>query len=162
MNAIEMLESQHRQVETLFQDIENATSETRSALVEELVTKLSNHMQIEEEIFYPAAYDSGSSEVKHAYNEHDEAKPIMKEIAALKGDDGRLMTLVADLKEKISHHVEEEESSFFPRCESDLGEERLLDLAAEMEELLNRLNDQASTPSRERARTPDDSRGIVP
>jgi hemerythrin superfamily protein len=54
MNAVDLLESQHREVEKLFSKIENAKSTaTKGKLFEEIADKLAVHAAIEEHHFYP-------------------------------------------------------------------------------------------------------------
>ena len=54
MDVTKLLEADHRKVEELFDQIENAEGEERLPLLDELATSLKAHMQLEEEILYPA------------------------------------------------------------------------------------------------------------
>ena len=55
MSAIDLLESQHREVEELFSQIEAAKdNEKKAELFKELADKLAIHAAIEEHHFYPA------------------------------------------------------------------------------------------------------------
>ena len=53
-DAIALLKADHRKVEDLFEKFENARSDRKQALVQEICTELCIHATIEEEIFYPA------------------------------------------------------------------------------------------------------------
>jgi len=54
MNAIEMLKNQHRQVEELFEQFEDAESpEARRDIFNEIADALAVHATIEEKHFYP-------------------------------------------------------------------------------------------------------------
>ncbi len=55
IDAIELLESDHRHVEAWFADFDSATTMARrQTLAERICRALRIHMRIEEEIFYPA------------------------------------------------------------------------------------------------------------
>ena len=59
MSAIDLLESQHREVEKLFQKIEKASKgEDKMRLFEEIADKLAIHAAIEEHHFYPAVKEN--------------------------------------------------------------------------------------------------------
>jgi hypothetical protein len=54
MNAIEMLEQQHQEVDRLFAEIEGTCAEEKEALFDEIADSLAMHAAIEERHFYPA------------------------------------------------------------------------------------------------------------
>src|SRR3954466_6506700 len=54
MNAIEMLEEQHRDVEDLFEEIEEAEGAEKQEVFAEIADQLVIHSAIEEKHFYPA------------------------------------------------------------------------------------------------------------
>lgn len=63
-DATELLIADHKKVKALFEAFENADSSSKKAqLVAQICKELEVHVQIEEEIFYPA--------VKAALNDHD-------------------------------------------------------------------------------------------
>jgi len=114
MNAIDLLEKQHRLVEKLFRDFEAAEGDDdKKALFEQIADNLAVHCTIEERIFYPAVRARQTEEqLEEAFDEHHDAKKIILE--ALRdpdapGFDGK----VAALKGAIEHHVEEEEEELF-------------------------------------------------
>ena len=56
MNAIDMLEQQHREVEELFEEFEGAgegAKKTKERLCREIADALAIHAEIEEKLFYP-------------------------------------------------------------------------------------------------------------
>lgn len=136
MNAIDMLKTQHREAEALFEKLEKGPSRDRLPLLTELAKKLTGHMEIEEQLFYPAAYEVDTDEAEHAAEEHEEAKPLLDKLMRLEGDSPEFSATLRELKEKIQHHVEEEESELFPECERKLGAEELETLGEEMAQLL--------------------------
>lgn len=111
-DAIAMLREDHRKVEKLFKEFEEAKGDGRKEkLAHEIALELSVHAAIEEEIFYPACEGKVEEELlKESYVEHDSAKLLIAEIENGKGEsDEYFDSKVKVLQEQIEHHVEEEE-----------------------------------------------------
>lgn len=135
MEATEGLKAQHRQAEQLFSEIEQAQSpDAKRQLMQELADKLTLHMDLEENLFYPAVEEVDEGKVKHSYEEHNEVKPILARLLTLEGDEPEFAQLLQKAKESIEHHVREEEEELFPKCFEVLGADGLEDLGEEMEE----------------------------
>ena len=117
MKATEMLKQQHREVEGLFKELKSAGSGQRTALLERIEEKLQTHMQIEEDIFYPAVREQGMKKadeiVPEAYEEHAVVKLVLGTIPDIDPEDERFEAKMTVLEELIEHHVEEEESEIF-------------------------------------------------
>jgi hemerythrin superfamily protein len=118
-DAIALLKEDHRTVEKLFKQFEEAKGEGRKEkLARQICLELTVHTAIEEEIFYPACKGKIEDEdlLKEAYVEHDSAKLLMAEIEAGSGEtDDFFDAKVQVLSEQIEHHVEEEEKDLFPK-----------------------------------------------
>jgi len=113
-DAIALLKDDHRTVEKLFKDFEDAKGEGRKEkLAKQICLELSVHASIEEEIFYPACQGTVEEDLlKESYVEHDAAKLLIAEIEAASGQgDEYFDAKVKVLQEEIEHHVEEEERS---------------------------------------------------
>jgi len=110
-DAIALLKADHRTVEDLFEQFENASGDGRKRkIAEQICLELTVHAQIEEEIFYPACEGKVEEDLlKEAYVEHDGAKVLIAEIEAGGPDDEFYDAKVKVLSEQIEHHVEEEE-----------------------------------------------------
>ena len=110
-DAIELLKADHRKVEELFSDFEQATSSARKKkLAQEICLELTVHTKIEEEIFYPAVRGKIEEDtVTEAYVEHDGAKVLIAVIEAGDPSDQYYQSKVHVLSEQIKHHVHEEE-----------------------------------------------------
>lgn len=142
-DAIAMLREDHRTVEKLFKDFEEATGDGRKEkLAHEIALELSVHTALEEQIFYPACEGKIDEDLlKESYVEHDAAKLLIAEIENGKGEsDEYFDSKVKVLQEQIEHHVEEEEkprSGVFAQArEADLDLKALGEqLAAKKEEL---------------------------
>src|SRR5215208_2092233 len=111
-DAIALLKEDHRKVEKLFKEFEEAKGDGRKErLARQICLELSVHTAIEEEIFYPACQgkvDEGL--IKESYVEHDAAKLLIVEIETGEGESDEFFdSKVKVLQEQIEHHVEEEE-----------------------------------------------------
>jgi hemerythrin superfamily protein len=145
-DAIALLKEDHRTVEKLFKDFEEAKGNGRKEkLARQICLELTVHTMIEEEIFYPACDGKIEEDMlKEAYVEHDSAKLLIAEIEAGSGQsDDYFDAKVQVLSEQIEHHVEEEEKELFPevrKAEIDLdalGER----MAARKQELTKEFRD---------------------
>jgi len=112
-DAIALLKEDHREVEKLFKQFEEAKGDGRKQkLAHQICLELIVHSEIEEMIFYPACEGTvDEDELKEGYVEHDAAKLLIAEIEAAEdgADDDFFDTKVKVLSEEIEHHVEEEE-----------------------------------------------------
>lgn len=110
-DAIALLKADHRKVEDLFEQFENAKGDgKKQKIAEQICLELKVHAMIEEEIFYPACEGAVEDDMlKEAYVEHDGAKLLINEIEAGGPDDAFYDAKVKVLSEEIEHHVEEEE-----------------------------------------------------
>jgi hemerythrin superfamily protein len=130
-DVIEMLEKDHRKVETLFEQIKGSKGAARAKHVERLVADLRLHMKVEESIVYPAIakqVDGGDDMVEEAKTEHKGAKKALDDVEKLSPDkpgfDGALTMLEAG----ISHHVAEEEGEVFPQLRKSVTGDELSEL----------------------------------
>jgi len=134
MDAIELLESQHREVEKLFAKIEKAKSEdVKAQLFEELADNLAVHASIEEHQFYPAVKAKRTEDILlEALEEHVGIKRILADLLETEASDETFDAKISVLKEQVSHHVKEEESELFPKVKKLFDSEQLEALGQEM------------------------------
>ena len=134
MDAIELLESQHREVESLFSEIEDAgDSAAKAELFEELADKLAIHAAIEEHHFYPAVKAERTEDILlEALEEHLGIKRVLADLLKTDADDQTFDAKIKVLEETVSHHVEEEESDLFPKVRKLFDKERREALGQEM------------------------------
>lgn len=111
-DAISLLKSDHRQVESWFEEFQSARADTRKQdLARRICQALEVHTQIEHEIFYPAFLEAtGEEDIHHeAEVEHEGAKKLIAEIESSGPGDDYFDAKVKVLSEMIKHHVNEEE-----------------------------------------------------
>src|SRR5437899_8934517 len=81
MDAIELLESQHRDLKALFQKCEMANGEAKRQLFEKIADALAVHAAIEEKHFYPATRSARSEEsLQEAVDEHLSMKRLVADL----------------------------------------------------------------------------------
>ena len=148
-----MLESQHREVEHLFEEFEGAKSTAdKQQVFFQIADKLALHAAIEEKLFYPASKAEDTEDLLlEAAEEHLSVKRLIADLLALDAKDETFEAKVSVLKEQVEHHVEEEEDELFPKVEKALDKTILEALEQEMvatqEEILAKGNPRDQVPS---------------
>jgi len=159
-DAIALLKQDHRTVEALFAEFEDADDTEQSDLATRICQLLTVHTQIEEELLYPAAKEAFGEEddelVYEAEIEHGSAKDLIAKIEALSSDDPTFKPLVTVLAEYVKHHVKEEEKELFPSLkdtELDLKQmgSQLAERKFELMEQMGIEAEEAPTPKRKRS-----------
>ena len=135
MNAIDLLTSQHREVEGLFEQIEETEDpEEKFNFVQDIADAFGAHASIEEQIFYPAAYQKKTKEtLEEAVEEHLSAKRLVADLLEMSPEDQNFEAKIKVLKEQIEHHVKEEEGTLFPEVRAEMSPEMLETLGGQME-----------------------------
>lgn len=120
-DATTLLRADHKLVDLLFEQYENAKSTTKKkALVAQICMELTVHAQIEEEIFYPQVKDvlKDHELIPEATVEHATLKSLIAQLE--KGEPGDEMydAKVKVLSEYVKHHVKEEQNEIFPKVKA--------------------------------------------
>lgn len=163
-DAIELLKQDHREVENLFSQFEDADETERVPLAEQICVALTVHAQVEEELFYPAAKEAlaqqGVELVAEAEVEHNSLKQLIGEINGSSPEEEAFEARLTVLKEYVQHHVREEEEKLMPMVRSadvdleDLGE-RISDRKSTlMEGMLSKTSASKKKPGRVHVPTP--------
>lgn len=123
-DACDLLEADHKAVRKLFDEYRTLTeSRGRAAqtqkrvLAERICTALTVHMQLEEEIFYPAARGAIKDKalLNEATVEHASARDLVAQIRGMDASDELFDARVQVLGEYVDHHVKEERTELFPK-----------------------------------------------
>jgi hemerythrin superfamily protein len=152
MSAIDLLESQHREVEKLFKRIEKAKSgEEKIRLFEDIADKLAIHASIEEHHFYPAVKEKRTEDILlESLEEHLMIKRTLADLMKLDVGDEQFDPKIKVLKEEVEHHVGEEEKDLFPKVKKILSADELdaleQEMVAEQDELEEEGNPRESIP----------------
>lgn len=118
-DAVTDLMADHRKVEDLFKQYEKAKADPakKQQIFQQIAMELKVHTQIEEEVFYPASREFvDDDEVNEAIVEHQAAKDLIAQLEEMDPSDEMYDAKVTVLQEQIEHHVEEEETEYFPDC----------------------------------------------
>lgn len=142
MNAISLLEKDHRTVERIFDQLEKLTGDgsprKKRELCEKLVRELSIHSAIEEMIFYPEvkkAIPEAKEMVLESLEEHNVVKWELDAIQSSKIEDAHLDAKIKVLKDAVMHHVEEEENNLFPMVSERMKAATLTDIGKRLEQV---------------------------
>lgn len=135
MNAIDLLKSQHREVEQLFSKLEKAKgAKSKRAAFEAVADALAAHATIEEHQFYPAVKAKRTEDILlESLEEHLGIKRVLADLLQISADDETFDAKAKVLKEQVEHHVEEEEEDLFPKVKKLLAKEELEELGANLE-----------------------------
>lgn len=132
MNAVDLLASDHREVENLFSQYESATdADSKTEIAHQVVHDLAVHGEIEELRFYPRlreVLDDGDRLADEAIEEHLAVKETLNAIDSMTADDGGFDDRMRELMGQVRHHVEEEERELFPGIRQALSDEDLREL----------------------------------
>lgn len=141
MNAIVMLEAQHREVEKLFAKIEKSKDPgDKDELFTQLADKLAIHAAIEEHHFYPSVKAKRTEDILlESLEEHLAIKRVLADLLEIDAGDESFDAKIKLLKEEVTHHVSEEEGDLFPKVRKILNKGDLdvigQQMLAEQEEL---------------------------
>jgi hemerythrin-like domain-containing protein len=135
MDAITLLEEDHKKVRKLFRDFE-ALSERSTKKKQELADKIRSelvvHTSIEEEIFYPGVQDKVEEMIAEAIEEHNIVDRLLLEIRELTPEDEAFTAKMTVLIENVEHHAEEEEKEMFPAVKKAMGMEAMRSMGERM------------------------------
>jgi hypothetical protein len=146
VNALELLRSQHDEVEGLIEDIEDCDDPREKAeLFQELADKLAAHSAIEEKIFYPSVMTEDTREqLIESTEEHLAVKRLLADMMELDCDDEHFDAKLTVLKENVRHHAhDEEEDKLFPEVEAMMDEDELAALGNELLAMFEQLIERA-------------------
>ena len=151
MDAIEMLEKQHHEVESMFKKFKGlgeGAVKTKALLVDEIGDALAMHATIEEKHFYPAVKAKQTKDILlESLEEHLGIKRVLADLLELDASDETFDAKVKVLQEQVDHHVEEERTDLFPKAKKLLDKDELVAIAETMQKTMARL--QSETAPRE-------------
>jgi len=135
MDAITLLEEDHKKVRKLFRDFEGLgerSTKKKQELSDKIRSELVVHTSIEEEIFYPAVQDKVEEMIAEAIEEHNVVDRLLLEIRELTPEDEAFTAKMTVMIENVEHHAEEEEKELFPTVKKAMGMEVMRSLGERM------------------------------
>ena len=141
MDAIQHLLKDHEEVGKLFNQFVVAGEQAykqKQDIAEKVTEEITKHVQLEEEILYPAFEERGGEEAEkmalEGIESHNAAKFMMSRLENTKPEDKTFDAKFKVLMEITKHHVMDEEHFVFPMAKTALDE--ILDsLGEEMDSL---------------------------
>jgi hypothetical protein len=145
VNAIDLLEQQHREALQLFKKIETADADEKEELFDQLADALAVHAAIEEQHFYPATKDARTEDLlREAVEEHLSVKRIIADMLEMEPDDPQFDAKCKVLQEQVEEHVEEERTDLFPKVLKMHSKDELEDLGVLMEQTAEELKKEGA------------------
>lgn len=134
MDLISILKADHRNVDDLFERFQRHSARARKAretTVSRIVSELSLHAQVEEQVLYPILREQLPDLVPTVLESLEEHRLVdweLSTIAGLPADDEHLDAKMSVLRDLVRHHVDEEEHDLFPKLRTGLSRRDLQDL----------------------------------
>lgn len=144
MTIYELLRKDHREVEKLFESIEDCLDDENfskaQSLFETLRTELVAHSKAEQEVFYePLKVVSHDEEGKdlswEGEQEHHVIALLLNELSRLPVEEEAWKAKIKVLSEIVDHHVEEEEGEIFKEARKCFSNQEAKEIARNMMEL---------------------------
>ncbi len=139
MDAIDLLERHHRQLEQQFSALKKSDSPSMEGF-KAASDLLVSHITIEEQQFYPAVKAKRTEDILlESLEEHLSLKRVLSDLLALTPDDPQFSPKLHVLAEQLEHHHKEEEDHLFPRVKKLLDAEAREELGARMNQQLEQM-----------------------
>ncbi len=135
-SILDLLKRDHETVARLLAEIEGTGSdEQRDQLFAQLVGAIEVHAQAEEDVFYATldADDKLEAGLDDARQEHDDVDQLLEEMDEMGSAGDEWLDKLRELRQRIEHHVEQEEGPIFERAREVLGAQQLERLGDELE-----------------------------
>ena len=100
-----------------------------------MIELLTVHTYIENEVMYPEVrrlLPDLEADILESYEEHHVADLLCVELYSMSPDAERFEAKTTVLIENVTHHIDEEESDWFPKVRNALGRKQLSDLGAQL------------------------------
>ncbi|MFW5473825.1 hemerythrin domain-containing protein [Knoellia sp. CPCC 206450] len=151
-DAIVMLKDDHKQIKACFREFQKSTTTDarKGKLVEQMVELLTVHTYVENEVMYPRVRElmpDLEDDVLESYEEHHVADVLVMELLPMSPGDERFEAKTTVLIENVTHHIDEEESEWFPKVREGLSRTQLREIGAEIAEARERAPRRPEQPS---------------
>ena len=146
MDALELLDQQHKEIESLFGRLEShdLRRDKKLSVFRRLADLLAIHSTIEENHFYPLVRTSDTEELlMESLEEHLAVKRLLADLMKMSIDDEQFDAKVAVLEEQVNEHVKEEREELFPQVQRLLDADQLEAIGQLMTATVADLEDRA-------------------
>jgi hemerythrin superfamily protein len=115
MDAIAILEQDHREIERLFAAFDEAhEADEQRAVFARLADALTIHTKIEEADFYPNVRATDTELIELSYEQHRQVKQMIADLLDLDPHDDQYAIRVSVLEQEMQQHIGQEEGELFP------------------------------------------------
>lgn len=133
IHAHTLLIEDHRNVEDLYKTF--LQSDNKEELGDQILTALTVHAAIEEELYYPALQEAGmETNIDEFKKEHNQIKQHITQLHMMSADEEAYQERMQEMMEEVIHHVQEEENEAMPNVEELLSSEKLEEIGTRMQE----------------------------
>lgn len=133
MNIFESIRKDHDTQRELLNQLVQTTGDTkkRDTIFKKLKKELEVHADAEERHFYKPliSEDMMQEKARHGIAEHHEIDELIEKLEDTDYDSSAWLKYAKDLKEKVEHHLEDEEHSFFQLAGKVFNQTQKEDLA---------------------------------
>jgi len=154
-DAIVFLKDEHNQMRRLFREFEQAKDAgRRGTAVTAIIEALTAHTYIENECMYPQVRQlvpDLESDILESYEEHHVADVLTAELAAMRPTDEHYEAKATVLMENVKHHMEEEESEWFPKVRAAMGRKQLQELGEQLVALRKKAPTRPTDPKAQKS-----------
>jgi iron-sulfur cluster repair protein YtfE (RIC family) len=134
VDALEVLKQAHREAESTFQQIQQASPDERAALWAKLKPQLKAHEQYEDQYVYgPISKEAQGRDADLASwdQRHDaevsQVESLIGQAGQMDPRDPRWMQTINQVRMMLQQHIQEEEQQIFPRIRQFWSQDRLDD-----------------------------------
>jgi hemerythrin-like domain-containing protein len=137
-DAIVLLKEDHTEIRRLFREFEGTgkdATKAKGALVKQILSLLTVHTYLENEIVYPGVRElvpAVEDHVLESYEEHHVADVLSMELMIMSPDDERFTAKTMVLIENVRHHMDEEEQEWFPLVRAGMIRSQLREMSSRM------------------------------
>jgi hemerythrin superfamily protein len=135
VDVVDVLMSQHEQVQTLMARVSAAEGSEKQQLFEELVKLLKTHEKGEQRVVHPvtrSSVDGGDATANARLGEEERADQLIAQVKTMNTDSREFETWFEQLRHAVLDHAAHEEREEFPKLRQDLPAARLRTMAEEL------------------------------
>jgi hemerythrin-like domain-containing protein len=142
MDATELLKNDHQKAVSLISELEEAdrqvgTVQTNIDVFNHLNELLTMHTFIEDEVFYSAMmeFDESRDLTRTIRKGQKEFERLLSHLSTMAPNAEEFQKTLADLRERVERHIDEEENELFPLAEEFCDSQRLQEMGRRMHEM---------------------------
>ena len=142
MDIFEELHSEHVKVSELIASLQSNGRD--ESTVKTLQSELSGHAEAEEQVFYKRLEDEDETRdlVAEGYTEHEAIASVLTQLGGGGTGEDIFESILLELKEKVEHHVGEEEGPLFEKARPLLSKDEAVALCKAFEHAKSQLREE--------------------